>query len=498
MSFSSRRADPVVFKSDKGVPPRGTTIRFGAMPRSYQPVGETSDTLGEWSRELMAIQSEVVAVAGDLDRVMTVVVNSVFRVIPAALGAVVEMVEGDELVYRAITEHGESALDVRLKIANSLSGRCITTGHAQVCLDSETDPRVDRHSCRAAGIRSMIVVPLSLQGRHVGVLKVYSDVVAAFDNRDLLTAQLLANPIAIGLASAAQAEATKRFAATFEQAAVGIAHVAPDGRFLLVNDRFCEIAGWTREELIHGGFQQITHADDLQADLDFLAALSAGTIDHYSMEKRYVRKEGDLVWINLTVSLVRRGDGTPEFFVSVIEDISARKAAEEAALQDALTGLPNRRALAKRLAAELDERSQKSGPLCVAYLDLNGFKALNDRYGHVEGDKCLIAVAAALKAELRKADLIGRMAGDEFVAILPDTSRDEGLAVAARLREAVSKLSRRIAREVSISVGGVIVDSGVSAEQVLAAADRIMYVVKRTGGECQIIDCCGRPASSLQ
>jgi diguanylate cyclase (GGDEF)-like protein/PAS domain S-box-containing protein len=498
MSFSSRRAEPVVFDSDKGVPSRAPAVRFGATPRSYRPAGENSDTLGEWSRELMAIQSEVVAVAGDLDRVMNVVVNSVFRVIPAALGAVVEMVEGDQLVYRAITEHNESALGIRVKIANSLSGRCIVTGQAQVCVDSETDTRVDRQACRAAGIRSTIVVPLSLQGRPVGVLAVYSDVVAAFDNRDLLTAQLLANPIAIGLASAAQAEATKRFAATFEQAAVGIAHVAPDGRFLLVNDRFCQISGWSRDALISGGFQQITHPDDLQADLDFLAALSAGTINHYSMEKRYIRNDGELVWVNLTVSLVRHSDGTPEFFVSVIEDISARKIAEEEALQDALTGLPNRRALLKRLAAELHEHSQRSGPLCVAYLDLNGFKALNDRHGHAEGDKCLIAVASALKAELRKADVIGRIAGDEFVAILPHTSRDEGLAVAARLREAVSNLSRRIERDVSISVGGVIVDSGASAEQVLAAADRIMYVVKRTGGECQIIDCCGRPAPSLQ
>lgn len=122
----------------------------------------------------------------------------------------------------------------------------------------------------------------------------------------------------------------RRFAAVFEQAAVGLALVAPDGGWLKVNRRLCTIVGYTPEELLVRTFQDITHPDDLEADLGYVRQMLAGEIDRYAMEKRYRRKDGSLVWINLTVALVWQQDGkTPDYFISVIEDISARKAAEE-------------------------------------------------------------------------------------------------------------------------------------------------------------------------
>lgn len=121
----------------------------------------------------------------------------------------------------------------------------------------------------------------------------------------------------------------ERFRATFEQAAVGIAHVALDGRFLRLNRRFGDIAGYTREELLDRTFQQITHPDDLEADLANVEQLLAGVVDSYSMEKRYVRQDGGLVWINLTVSLVRDLSGEPEYLIAVIEDIGARLRAQQ-------------------------------------------------------------------------------------------------------------------------------------------------------------------------
>ncbi len=120
-----------------------------------------------------------------------------------------------------------------------------------------------------------------------------------------------------------------RFRATFEQAAVGVAHVAPDGRWLRVNPRLCDIVGYTAQELLTRTFQDITHPDDLDADLEYVRRMLAGEIPTYSMEKRYVRKDGSLVWINLTVSLVRWPTGEPDYFIAVIEDISDRRRAEE-------------------------------------------------------------------------------------------------------------------------------------------------------------------------
>ncbi|MEO5343400.1 MAG: PAS domain S-box protein, partial [Gammaproteobacteria bacterium SHHR-1] len=125
------------------------------------------------------------------------------------------------------------------------------------------------------------------------------------------------------------AESEARFEGIFEQAAVGIALVATDGRWLRVNGRLCSIVGYTQEELLAKTFQDITHPDDLDADLDQVRRMCAREIDNYSLEKRYYRKNGGIVWINLTVSMVRKNDGTPDYFISVVEDISARKAVEQ-------------------------------------------------------------------------------------------------------------------------------------------------------------------------
>ena len=124
-------------------------------------------------------------------------------------------------------------------------------------------------------------------------------------------------------------DSEERFRATFSQAAVGIAHVAPDGKFLRINQKFCDIVGYTQEELLRRTFQDITHPDDLDADLVFVRQVLAGEIPTYSMEKRYFRKDGSIAWVNLTVSLVRDEQGAPKYFISVTEDISERKLAEE-------------------------------------------------------------------------------------------------------------------------------------------------------------------------
>ena len=123
-------------------------------------------------------------------------------------------------------------------------------------------------------------------------------------------------------------ESEQRFRATFHQAAVGIAHVAIDGRWLLVNQRLGDILGYTPEELQFLTFQDITHPDDVNADLEYVDQILADNIQTYSMEKRYFHKDSSIVWVNLTVSLMREPSGEPKYFISVVEDISERQAAQ--------------------------------------------------------------------------------------------------------------------------------------------------------------------------
>jgi PAS domain S-box-containing protein len=124
------------------------------------------------------------------------------------------------------------------------------------------------------------------------------------------------------------ADTEARFRATFENAAVGIAHVAPDGRWLRVNESLCRILGYPADELLARSFQDVTHPDDLAADLAQVELMHNGKIGSYDVEKRYLRKDGTIIWGRETVSCVRKGDRSIDYLVSVVEDVSARKQAE--------------------------------------------------------------------------------------------------------------------------------------------------------------------------
>jgi PAS domain S-box-containing protein/putative nucleotidyltransferase with HDIG domain len=128
-------------------------------------------------------------------------------------------------------------------------------------------------------------------------------------------------------------ESEERFQSAFEYAAIGMGLVAPDGKWLKVNRSLCGIVGYEEHELLCRTFQDITHPDDLEADLDYVRRMLAGEISTYQMEKRYFHKQGRVIWVLLSVSLVRDRDGKPMYFISQVEDISKRKLAESELLK---------------------------------------------------------------------------------------------------------------------------------------------------------------------
>ena len=127
----------------------------------------------------------------------------------------------------------------------------------------------------------------------------------------------------------ALADSEARYRVTFENAPVGIAHVAPDGRWLRVNEALCRILGYAPDELTAKSFQDVTYSDDIAASIARVDQMRDGKIDRYDADKRYLRKDGTIVWVRLTVSGVRKNDGSIDYLVTVVEDISARKYAEE-------------------------------------------------------------------------------------------------------------------------------------------------------------------------
>ena len=125
-------------------------------------------------------------------------------------------------------------------------------------------------------------------------------------------------------------ESEAQFRSLFEQAAMGIVHVASNGKFLRVNKRFCEITGYTEQEILERAYQDITYPDDLYAQNEARKKVLDGETSSYRIEKRYIRKDGTIIWGNLTAGvLIRKPGGEPNYFVSVLEDITERKQAEE-------------------------------------------------------------------------------------------------------------------------------------------------------------------------
>ncbi len=178
---------------------------------------------------------------------------------------------------------------------------------------------------------------LDPEGRFLGTLVMVTDITQRKDAEEALR------------------QSERQFKSTFENAAIGIAHVALDGRILQFNSRFCEIAGYSCEDVLGKTCEQITFADDWKAEKEELQHLLDGEVPHYSIEKRYLRVDGSPVWVNLTRSLQQDEAGKPEYFIVLVEDISERKRAEEA-LRELTTTLESK---VSQRTAELKHRARQ-------------------------------------------------------------------------------------------------------------------------------------------
>ena len=195
------------------------------------------------------------------------------------------------------------------------------------------------------------------------------------------------------------------------------------------------------------------------------------------MEKRYIRANGDIVWIDLSVSIVPKRTGEPDFLIAVIEDISEAKRDRAAASIDPLTGLLNRRGLtikAERALARAAAGSQQVGAL---YLDLDGFKAINDQLGHAAGDEVLVRTAARLAGATRPQDIVAGLGGDEMVAILIDCPPQRARSLAYRIRRKLKGDGSvsPIRASIGVAVGGAAANDLAS---LIAKADEDMRRVK--------------------
>ena len=289
-------------------------------------------------------------------------------------------------------------------------------------------------------------------------------------------------------AEQALAASEAKFRTMFTGAAIGIGIGDLDGNITDANPALLEMFGYTFEELSQFNVRAMVHPEDGAGVWDIYDELIRGARDHFRLEKPYYRRDGGEIWTHVTVSLVRDESGEPAYQVAMLEDVSERRrlqaTLQHLAYHDPLTALANRQLVNERLEqAFAGPANQRRIGLC--FLDLDGFKVVNDSLGHDVGDQLLKTVASRLTRCCGPGQLVARMGGDEFVIIVEDTAGEADVAllaekVLATMAEPVRVRDHELT--VTTSIGVVerpIADT--SPEDLLQAADITMYRAKSNG-----------------
>ncbi|MFF5052453.1 putative bifunctional diguanylate cyclase/phosphodiesterase [Micromonospora sp. NPDC000663] len=277
-----------------------------------------------------------------------------------------------------------------------------------------------------------------------------------------------------------------RFRAVFTGAAIGIGIAGVDGQIIDVNQAFADMLGYSIEELCRANVAELFHADDAAGMWDLYQEMVEGKQDSARLEKRYYRKDGSIVWTDLAVSLIRYDDGRPRFTVAMIEDITERYELQQRlrfqALHDPLTGLPNRTLFFETLGRVFDSAAPQRR-VGVCFLDLDGFKAINDSLGHDLGDRLLVVIGRRLaECVAEHGHLVARMGGDEFV-ILVDGGQD-AVAVAQTALAAVAAPVHVGDKQLAVSASVGVVEcpaEETTASELMKAADTTLYWAKAAG-----------------
>ncbi len=290
------------------------------------------------------------------------------------------------------------------------------------------------------------------------------------------------------VAQTALRDSEERFRSIFEDAPIGISLISEDYKFLKANKALCTLLGYSERELTQRTITDITHPDDVKADLE-LASQFPNAISKGSLQKRFLRKDGSVVWCKLTATVVRDEDGNPKYGVEMVEDVTEQRRAEEGirhiAFHDMLTELPNRTAFEEHVSRTIRKARKDGKFFCLLFLDLDYFKVVNDTLGHDAGDELLTRVAEKLRSIISKEDHVARVGGDEFTILLGQVDSDiEALGAAKRIIESFHEPwavnGKEIVVTASIGISAYPRDAG-DVQSLLSRADAAMYHAKQKG-----------------
>jgi diguanylate cyclase (GGDEF)-like protein/PAS domain S-box-containing protein len=275
----------------------------------------------------------------------------------------------------------------------------------------------------------------------------------------------------------------------------------PDCTIVMANKAFCGLLGYSEQELVGQSIADITCEEDIEKSKELLGQLFANSIPVFRLEKRYVRKDGGIVWANITASAIHGKEGNVLYGMVIIEDLTeSRKAAEKIRLlayYDSLTGLPNRTFHKELMIRAIEHAERRKEIFALIYIGLDNFQRINDSLGHSIGDLLLKAVADRLTNSLRKSDLVARSDKGETVSVVSRVGGDEFIVLAHDINQAqdAAKTSRRLLEEMSapydisgrevfltVSIGiALYPDDGTDVDDLLKNAEKAMRHTKSEG-----------------
>ena len=274
-----------------------------------------------------------------------------------------------------------------------------------------------------------------------------------------------------------------------DTSSVAIFLVDQQGRIIHANHRMTEMFGYTMEDLLTKEYVELINPQEREIGRAKMLELLARKIPSVDLERAYWRADNSEFWGHLSGKRLYGVKGDEAGLVGVIADITEmknyQKQLEQVAHYDMLTHLPNRVLFFDRLKHSIEKSQKAHTLLAIVYIDLDGFKVINDNYGHDVGDKFLVAIAQHMKATLREGDTLSRLGGDEFVATLVDLNAQNDCYIAVERLLMAARDSLCIEDKVlqaSASIGVAIYPThSEDADQLMRYADQTMYKAKQSG-----------------
>lgn len=454
---------------------------------------------------IIEIQRDIATADLDVDAIMRRICERT-QDLTHADSATILILDDDDLIIRSATGFLEDKVGVRVPIKGTLPGWWHRHGRSAILRDALADPRAGPLA-RELEMRSVVAVQLTHREETAGQLIVVSREPNFFTEEDLKTLELLSVVLSSVLSHAAafeskrqQVDALARFETMYRGAAIGITLLSTDCRSIAANPAYEEMFGYSEAELATMTLRDYTHPDDIDRNEALLREMMTGHRDSYQLEKRFFRKDGQVVWGRVVAALHRDVDGEAQFSISMVENITQRKLAEEQiaylAYHDKLTGLANRPRFQEMLGAALARARRQGRGVAIVFLDLDNFKLVNDSLGHAAGDDMLIQLAGRLSALTRETDLLARQSGDEFLLLLQDLDAGrgpvEGTDLSLMAAEAVAARVHDVFRDpftlhgaelyVTASIGiSIFPRDANDAPSLLSNADVAMYRSKNAG-----------------